>query len=250
MTNGDTNIPPPTPPDLSIERDLGLLPRICPKCRTPNPVSSQYCYRCGQELQDMAKICAGCRTPNLPASQFCFKCGLKLPEQASFPVETLIPAGFWRRLMSFFIDGIFISISSLVLFMVVFAIVFAISPELAEQYSVTGFTVEDILTASERPMIWLDWLVYLVGLVFPIAYWTFFVGKWGKTPAKMMLGMKVVRTDGRRVGYGRAFSRYLAFIIYVFICIFTLGLGLLVFVLTKKKQGLHDLICDTMVVKI
>lgn len=245
MSTDGTNTPPPRPPDLSIERDLGLAIRVCPKCRTQNALSAEYCYRCGQKLTETVKICAGCRTPNLPASQFCFKCGLRLPEQAVFPGETLVPAGFWRRLLSFFIDRIFIFISSLVLFTIIFVIVFALAPDLAEQYTITKFTMEDILAASERPMIWLDWFVYLASPIFEVVYWTFFVGKWGRTPAKIMLGMRVVRTGGLRVGYGRALARSLCY----FLNWFTFGFGFLAIAWNKKKQGLHDIICDTMVVR-
>ncbi|HEX9896152.1 MAG TPA: RDD family protein [Dehalococcoidales bacterium] len=247
--------PQPAPhQDNSIERDLGLVVKICPGCRTSNLPTSKYCYKCGlalpeeKDLGKAVKICAGCHTANQPESQYCFKCGLKLPDQVTFPgmISMAIPAGFWRRFASFIIDNIFIAIGSLMVFSIVFAILFSIFPDLADKYRITEYSWNAILTASEAPMTWLDWLTYLGGIVIDIVYWTVAIGWKGRTLGKFMLGMKVVKTDGSRVGYLRAFGRYWGYVL----CNLTLGFGFLAIAWNKQKRGLHDFICDTMVVKI
>lgn len=62
---------------------------------------------------------------------------------------------------------------------------------------------------------------------------------------KMAIGIKVVDQDGDRLGFlqslGRATGR--------FFCNMILGFGLLVAAFTEKKQGLHDLMAGTLVVK-
>lgn len=211
---------PLTSPDYSIERDLGLA----------------------------VKICTGCRTPNLSNSQYCYKCGLKLPGQATIPGEMtgVNPAGFWLRFASFIIDNIFIAIGTLVIYSIVFAILFSIFPDLADKYTLTEYTWDAVLTASEIPMTLLDWFAYLGGTVIDIAYWTVAIGWKGRTVGKLMLGMKVVRPDGSRVGYLRAFARYWGYVL----CYLTLGFGFLAIAWNKQKRGLHDLVCDTMVIKI
>jgi uncharacterized RDD family membrane protein YckC len=214
------NPQPPSRPDYSIERDLGLAVKICP----------------------------GCRTSNLPSSKYCYKCGLTLPDQATIPGEMSVvtPAGFWRRFASFIIDNIFIAISSFVIFSIIFAILLSIFPDLADKYTITEFTWDAVLTASEVPMTWLDRFAYAGWLVFGIAYWTVAIGWKGRTVGKLMLGMKVVRSDGSRVGYLRAFGRCWGYVL----CCLTLGFGFLAIAWNKQKRGLHDLVCDTMVIKI
>ena len=66
---------------------------------------------------------------------------------------------------------------------------------------------------------------------------------------KMAIGIKVVRGDGTRVSFWRAFLRSL---LYVVITLVTCGLGVLVSglmaALTERKQAPHDMVCDTLVV--
>ena len=212
------NFPPDSNPDYSIERDLGLTIKICP----------------------------GCRTHNLPTSQYCYKCGLKLPEEAIVPDAAMLanPAGFWRRLFSFIIDNIFIAIITFVISSLVFAILFSIFPDLIGENTISEFTGDTFVSFAEMTL--LDWLSYLGALLIDIAYWTVAIGWKGKTVGKMMLGMKVVKIDGSRVGYWRAFGRYWGYVL----CYMTFGIGFLVIAFNKQKRGLHDLVCNTMVIKI
>ena len=83
--------------------------------------------------------------------------------------------------------------------------------------------------------------VFLVGVV----YYTFAIGKWGRTLGKMALRIKVVKPNGTRVSYWRAFGRGVAF----YLNQFTLGLSFLIIAFTSKKRGLHDYIADTVVIK-
>jgi len=60
----------------------------------------------------------------------------------------------------------------------------------------------------------------------------------------MAVGIKVVRGNGERLTKARAFGRYWAMLLSSF----TLGIGFLMAAFTERKQGLHDMICDTLVV--
>ncbi len=64
------------------------------------------------------------------------------------------------------------------------------------------------------------------------------------TLGKMALGIKVTDLQGRRVSYGRAAGRHFAKIISGII----LGIGFLMAAFTAKKQALHDIIAETLVV--
>ena len=244
--NHPEKVPVPLPPsDGSIERELGIAPRICPRCGTSNLPGSKFCYKCGAQLPHAMlpdkKICQGCHAANALTSEFCYRCGLKLPEQAAFGAEVAVTAGFWRRFAAYFIDGIFINIASDVILAVVLFIVSLVNPGFEQGFSVTNLLLNPDTAALPA---WYWWLLFGV-LSVNIAYWTIAVGWKRRTVGKLMLGIKVVRTDGSRVGYWRAFARFLCY----FLCWATFGIGFLVIAMNSKNRGLHDLICDTMVIK-
>jgi len=58
------------------------------------------------------------------------------------------------------------------------------------------------------------------------------------------VGIKVVRSDGRRISLGRGIGRFFAFLLSGLL----LYIGYLMAAFTQRKQGLHDMICDTLVV--
>jgi uncharacterized RDD family membrane protein YckC len=61
----------------------------------------------------------------------------------------------------------------------------------------------------------------------------------------MALGIIVTDLEGRRIGFGRATGRYFAKILSALI----LGIGFLMVAFTQRKQGLHDMIAGTLVVR-
>ncbi|HTP25298.1 MAG TPA: RDD family protein, partial [Anaeromyxobacteraceae bacterium] len=78
-----------------------------------------------------------------------------------------------------------------------------------------------------------------------LCYFTMFIGMGGQTPGKMLLGLKVVRTDGEAVGFGRALVRWLGQCLSLLL----LGLGFLMVAFSGRKQGLHDKIAGTYVIR-
>jgi uncharacterized RDD family membrane protein YckC len=101
------------------------------------------------------------------------------------------------------------------------------------------------------------YVVLAYGLVYFVGFWW-----WrGQTPGKMLIGARVVRTDGRPLGVDRAFLRYLFYLapIYTPIVFFanlitgwlTFALpivGLVAIALSRQKRGIHDLIAGTCVI--
>ncbi len=61
---------------------------------------------------------------------------------------------------------------------------------------------------------------------------------------KMAVGIKVVRTSGERISFARGIGRHFATILSAII----LGIGYLMAAFTGRKQALHDIVCDTLVV--
>ncbi len=252
MNYPENQIPPnqqPSSQDI-VEKTPDSM-KICAGCRAHNQSTSQYCYRCGLKLPEQTtipgnpvKVCSGCHASNSPTSEYCYKCGLKLSKETTVAGE-YSPAGFWIRLASFLIDNILVFIGSLIFGVVLVAILITIFPDLAGN-PVDEYTWDAILTASESPATWLDWAIFVFFFIFGIAYFTIAIGWKGQTLGKLMLGLKVVRTDGRRAGFLHAFVRSLGYLL----SISSIGIGFLVIAWNDQKRGLHDFISDTKVIKI
>jgi uncharacterized RDD family membrane protein YckC len=70
--------------------------------------------------------------------------------------------------------------------------------------------------------------------------------KWQATIGKKMVGLKVTDENGERIGFGKANWRYWSKILSALI----LFVGFVMVAFTEKKQGLHDKIAGTLVVKV
>ena len=70
-------------------------------------------------------------------------------------------------------------------------------------------------------------------------------GRLADNNRQTIIRLYVLRTDGSRIGPGRALARFLATIVSNLI----LYIGYLMIGIRRDKRGLHDLICDTKVVK-
>lgn len=99
--------------------------------------------------------------------------------------------------------------------------------------------------------------VPIYGLLYLVGFWL-----WrGQTPGKMLIGAKVVRRDGRPIDIGRAFARYVFYLIPLYAPITFFArvagnwtmillpiIGLVVVGLNREKRGIHDFIAGTVVI--
>lgn len=83
------------------------------------------------------------------------------------------------------------------------------------------------------------------GLILLVLYTVGFWAWRGQTPGKIALRVRVVGVDGRPIGVGRAIVRYIGYLVSTLVF---LG-GYLMIGLTRRKQGLHDKIARTYVVR-
>jgi uncharacterized RDD family membrane protein YckC len=178
-----------------------------------------------------ALICPRCHERNEPTSTYCYSCGLPLDgaNQRSGDVNPLPafamgrPGGFWVRFLAYIIDGVLLT----ALFLIVWPII-------------SGESIADYWAASEGLG-----RGDLFSLSLNLVYYTVAVAIWATTIGKKPFGLYVVRTDGSRVGVGRALARYLAYVPSAII----LGGGFLMIAFRQDKRGLHDLLCDTVVIR-
>ncbi|MBI5019085.1 RDD family protein [Candidatus Gottesmanbacteria bacterium] len=118
--------------------------------------------------------------------------------------------GFWKRLLAYAIDTLLIYI------------VFWLIP---------GVDMEDT---------WVNVAMFVAWT----AYFVWMVGTYGATIGKMVLKLKIVKENGKRVSYSDALLRELA----SYLSLFVLGIGFLSIGWDPRKQGWHDKIAKTIVV--
>lgn len=94
-------------------------------------------------------------------------------------------------------------------------------------------------------------IVFFIGaaLMGLIVEWLYFAGfecsSLQATPGKLLLGLKVTTMDGKRIGFGRATGRFFGKLISAI----PLYVGFMMAGWTEKKQALHDMMCETLVVR-
>lgn len=143
--------------------------------------------------------------------------------------------GFWIRFGARFIDN-FVLMAPIVILAAVF--------------------IPNLLRAGSQPsngMFALFGLTFIaVGFLAMIFYEVLMLKHWGATIGKMACGLKVVRSDGRSLGWGVSFGRFFMWNVV------TSGVPYLNLVLMLvsgimagtdvEKRALHDRVCDTRVI--
>ena len=85
-----------------------------------------------------------------------------------------------------------------------------------------------------------------LGFFVGAAYFTYFFGTTGQTLGKRALNLKVVSTDGSPMTYEKGFLRYIGYIISSI----PVGLGYLWIIWDKNRQGFHDKLAKTYVIRL
>lgn len=142
---------------------------------------------------------------------------------ASSPSDTLVYGGFWRRLCASLIDSILVLLIT--------------APLLYAIYGDSLYTEQDMLRGPAD---------FLLSYVFPaVASITFWIYK-SATPGKMALGLKIIDADsGEKCSKGQLIGRYLGY----YVSILIVGLGFIWVAFDRRKQGWHDKLAGTLVVR-
>ena len=145
-------------------------------------------------------------------------------------------AGFWIRLAAYLIDFVLLS---LVMFIIVVVSGSYLEDSTGPNQPIVPIAVETGTADRARAIAAIG---YILPIVYMIGFWT-----WrGQTPGKMALGIKIVRTDGYPIGFARSILRYVGYIISGLM----LMLGYVWIAFDPKKQGIHDKIARTYVVRL
>ena len=178
------------------------------------------------------RICPSCGTIDY-GTPFCVSCQKPMPkgdqvssleaEAVSGEIPAVVNAGFFRRLAAFFIDWLVLSVIA-----DIFRFVYTMG------------------SRTEPGGIPLNLAMGLSTTLF-LLYFTLFTGDGGQTLGKMAVGVRVRRLDGSPMTHGRAFLRTLGYFVSFFFGTF---LGFIWALWDRKKQGWHDKIAGTEVIKV
>jgi uncharacterized RDD family membrane protein YckC len=142
-------------------------------------------------------------------------------------------AGFWVRFCAAIVDAAILWVAQLTLLLGLTALGGGRFLNVATGRPVT------------RQEVSLALLYNLFGWLVPCAYEVAMIAACGATVGKMAMGIKVVRANGEAVGVGRSIGRYFAKLLSsLLLCV-----GYIMVAFTERKQGLHDIICETVVIR-
>ncbi len=137
-------------------------------------------------------------------------------------------AGFWIRVAAKLLDGV---ISYILIQMVNLPLTLSMGlggrdPSMPKVFALLGLTM-------------------FLSFSIQFAYEVGFLTKFGATPGKMACGLKVIRSDGSPLTFGRAVGRYFGDMLSGM----TFGIGYLLAAFDEAEhKTLHDHLCDTRVI--
>ena len=140
-------------------------------------------------------------------------------------IKDVVYGGFWRRVLAGLIDALIILVVSVPLLLGIYGPDYFMNPE--------GRMVQG--TAD-----------FLISYVFPLVATVVFWKYRAATPGKMVMGLKIVNADDfAPLTTPQAIGRYLAYIPAMLV----LGIGLLWVAFDARKQGWHDKLAGTVVIR-
>ncbi|MEP7155901.1 MAG: RDD family protein [Betaproteobacteria bacterium] len=152
--------------------------------------------------------------------------------------QPIIYVGFWARLLAQIVDSILISLIMIPLIRSLY------SQGLLDFGRMLKSPIDFLMTASlQAPSGPLDFLVsYVLPAVVVVAFWM----TKQATPGKMLVSARVVdATTLGKISAGQAIGRYFGYIV----CMISLGLGFLWVGIDARKQGWHDKLASTLVIR-
>lgn len=223
---------------------------ICPTCISHNPEGAESCHWCGNALRrkqevvpdEIVSACIACGGQENPTDNFCNQCGLQfleilepeleqpvgMPSRGTpeldyppdLPHEQMESGwerkGFLIRLAAWGIDQIPIYIA--------YVLWGFVSPGLEESY----------------------FQAYSIGMVvIYTVYYVSFTAIWGKTPGKMVLGLRVVDSRGNTPAFYQVLLRET---VGKWLSAIPLFLGFLSISWDEKRQGWYDRMAKTYVI--
>jgi uncharacterized RDD family membrane protein YckC len=219
-----------------------------PTAAPPPRVGEVVCWQCGKMFSrdevisiGEGSVCATCKPIYLQ----------RLKEGARMGMHEF--GGFWIRFAAKFIDNLIVAVVifvPLVIFIMVLGLGTTRSSQGLGAYPPVDFgwagrgTGTEAIFGQAIATQALSLLFQLIFVAARTAYSTFFLGRFGATPGKMVFKLAVVDASGGKLTYGRAFGRSCAEILSQLIC----AIGYIIAAFDEEKRALHDHMCNTRVI--
>jgi len=196
------------------------------------------------------QVCTSCGSTRLPYGRYCLFCGDLLSEpiakvlvssQAANPLDkaaTVSPAateyaGFWRRAWAGTMDVALEATGALVITYVIDVVLARVGGMLGYERSISKVAAG---------------IAYI--LVLTIGGWLYcaFAESSSRraTIGKRIMGLQVVTASGGKVSFSQATVRHLM----KFLSLFSAGVGFMMAGWTKRRQALHDIPSDCIVIRV
>jgi uncharacterized RDD family membrane protein YckC len=199
--------------------------------------ASVHCHECKRKVDKEPAvryrdlyICPRCKTLFFQKVRE----GLASEEAAQY-------CGFWIRFCARLLDGLFLSVVTLPLSVINEVIIFRFYPFPGPGGRMDRFEN----TALLGTFLTIQAAFVLVSLILAFAYEVYFVGRFGGTPGKLLLRLRIVRSDFSRLTYGRAAIRFFG----KMLSDLTMYIGYIMVGFDPQRRALHDYIADTRVIK-
>lgn len=199
-----------------------------------------FCQSCGMEVASTYKFCPKCGGHNLgpgrpaaasaqpaatPPQQTYVAPQPQQQPRAAAPIyaANMAYAGFWRRFVASIVDGLLVQMVQFL-----WLLPMKISSD------------NDSTLGGE---VFVSFGIFILNLLY---FGLMESSPWQATLGKRWLGLKVVDESGQRITFSRALGRSLGKILSFVL----LGIGYLMVIWTKRKQGLHDKMAGTCVIHV
>jgi uncharacterized RDD family membrane protein YckC len=149
--------------------------------------------------------------------------------------------GFWIRFCAKMLDGLILMAVTLPLSVINQVIFFRFYPLTGQRDRIESFEN----TTNLGTFLTIQAAFVLVSLILSFAYEVYFVGRFGGTPGKLLLRMRIVRSDFSRLTYARAAIRFFA----KMLSDLTMYIGYIMVGFDPQRRALHDYIADTRVIE-
>jgi uncharacterized RDD family membrane protein YckC len=159
--------------------------------------------------------------------------------------ESLLYAGFWKRLAAGLIDWILLGVVGLIFFLPFLGVILTGVGVSASEYDYYGHSHDDV-SVGFAVATGVAWFFGFLGIT--IVSWLYYAlmesSSKRATLGKMAIGIEVTDMDGGRISFGRATGRFFA----KYISGAILYIGYLMAAFTQQKQALHDILAGCLVV--
>jgi uncharacterized RDD family membrane protein YckC len=199
-----------------------------------------YCSKCGSTIPENAGFCTACGQQVFPTAVAPIARSYS-PVSAAPRIPTLPYAGFWLRVVAHLIDSILGAIVFSILLLLGFALV--------------GIGhLRNLVQGIDNPDEFFTPEIIAIALVLDaisiVTMWIYYAWMESSpnqgTLGKVALGLIVTDLEGRPITFARASARYFSKIITGLI---PFGIGYMMAGFTEKKQALHDIIADCLVLR-